>query len=141
MYNFNIPFFHLLLQAGIITYSMLSKRLYLYYKDEEEKEVLDQMKIKKRIEMEKNDQVRFNLFKSKGLGRERKFSSAEPLKRQSMSSIAAKRTTWEIIANFIVSNWDIVLVIALYFAGSYQIDIYHITLMIFFVMFLLYPAR
>ena len=51
----------------------------------------------------------------------------------------AKKKTTEILVGFIISNWDIVIMTALYFAGAYQIDIYHILLMVFFVMFLLYP--
>ena len=110
--------------------------MYIRYKEEMEEEETNQKKINKRIDNEKKDNVRNFLFKSKGL-RER-LASCEPSKKD-VPVITSKKSTYEIIGGFIISNWDIVIVTALYFAGAYQIDIYHISLMAFFVLFLLYP--
>lgn len=118
---------------------MLAKRIYLKYRDDTEKEKVNQTKIKMRIENEKNDNVRRDLFKSKGLNKVNRLATIDMNHQSSSLYSTGKKSTLEILLGYIITKWDIIIVTALYFAGSYQIDIYHIILMIFFVLFLLYP--
>ena len=129
LFNFDIPFWHFLMQVSIITYSLASKRVYLKYKENQIEELTLHIKIKKRINSNKLKKV---------FSRDR-IKSFENSDHINLSSITHKKTTAEIILGFVISNWDIGLITALYFAGAYQIDIYHIILMVFFIMFLLYP--
>lgn len=137
LYNFSIPFFHLLLQFSIIAFSLASKRVYIKFKEDEKKELATQIKIKKRIANKKIEKMRQNMMKEKKFNRER-ITSFETDMHVKLNMIP-KKTTYQIMIGFIISNWDIVIMTALYFAGAYQIDFYHICLMIFFVLFLLYP--
>ena len=89
IYNFEIPFFHFLLQITIIAYSILLKRLYIGYNKNIQKEKEEEDKIKQRIENEKNNSVRNDLF---GLSRLRRGNTlgntikASELERQSKKS-------------------------------------------------------
>ena len=137
LFNFENPFVHFVLQLFVITYSLFSKRLYLKFKKDEEIENLIQIKIKRRISNRRMEKLKSNLVKNNQFTLER-VTSLEFDQHIQLNSIP-KKTTVEIILGFVISHWDIILMTSLYFAGAYEIDIYHIALMIFFVCFLLYP--
>ena len=102
---------------------MLLKRLYIGHNKNIHKEKEEEDKIKQRIENEKNNSVRNDLF---GLSRLRRGNTLGNTIKASELESQRKKSTLEIILGFIIGNWDIIIVTALYFAGAYQIDFYHI---------------
>ena len=104
---------------------------------DEETETITQIKIKRRISNRRLEKLKSNLVKNNQFSLER-VTSLEFDQHVQLNAVP-KKTTAEITLGFIISNWDIILMTSLYFAGAYEIDIYHIALMIFFVWFLLYP--
>ena len=131
LFNFEAPFVHFVLQLFVIIYSLFSKRLYLKFKNDEETENMIQVKIKRRISNRRMEKLKSNLAKTNQYTAER-VTSLEFDQHVQLNAIP-KKTTVEIILGFVISSWDIVLMTSLYFAGAYEIDIYHIALMIFFV--------
>ena len=102
---------------------MLVKRLYIIHHRNLQKEKLEEDNIKPRMENEKYNRVRNDLF---GKYKLRRGSAIVSSIRGSELESQSKRSTAQIILGFIIWNWDMIIVTALYFAGSYQIDIYHI---------------
>ena len=120
---FKYLFNHFLLQITIISYSMLSKRMHIVYEKNSKNEIIEEQKIKQRLESEKNNTVKNDLF---GTSKLRRGNTLANTIKESELEGHYKKSTAEIILGFIICNWDIIIVIALYFAGAYQIDIYHI---------------
>jgi hypothetical protein len=49
--------------------------------------------------------------------------------------------TYEIVMRYLLKHIDISLMIVLYIAGSNRIDVYHMLLLIFFAIYIMYPNQ
>jgi len=49
--------------------------------------------------------------------------------------------TYEILLRFLLKNIDIILMVILYIAGCNRVDVYHMFLLILFVIFIMYPDK
>jgi hypothetical protein len=49
--------------------------------------------------------------------------------------------TYEIILRYVLKNIDILLMVVLYWAGVNRIDVYHMFLLVLFVIYIMYPMQ
>lgn len=134
---FEVPFVHFLLQTFTLFYGSFVCYLFREY---------DKLQI--RLALAKEKKMRRKRAKKERLQQRERSSSVRSRASQSLNASFVSRMdvpkedpiyTYEILFRLTVKNLDLILMAILYIAGVNRIDIFHVILLIIFVLFIMYP--
>jgi len=132
---YNPSFIHLAYQLITLFYGCMTMYLFREYDRRLKKyqEYKDRQEAKKQAKLDRDNS---RAYKSSMGGQS---SMADSM----IGDFANEQSTltYEILLRYFLKNIDILLMVALYYAGVNRIDVYHMFLLVLFVVYIMYPVK